>query len=687
MIDFNIRRGLSSVLFSEPGVVNPRLVIEEGCWYLCTDTAELFLGVSTKDGLALKRINDSAKNPADEPTTGEGELVGGIIGAYINDTGELVVLFADNTEEVLGKVVGKDGQDGKDGLTTAVKVNGIVYNHENGIITLPDFITEHQDLSEYAKKTDIPEAEIYKVDFKAPDFAAAFEAYKNGKLLLLVNAAPDENSYAVMNYVREDKITFTKFLMSRSETYGAFNTYYLSPDNTWEVSKEVKLNKVEITEDGKLQVGKQVFEVPSVDGLATETFVHEMIAKAELADKEADLEAYYTKDQVDALIPSLNGYAKVEDIPTDYVKAADLEGYSKFSGSYNDLTDKPEIPSIDGLASEEFVRTEIGKIELPETDLTGYYTKEEVDTKFENIEHPTVDLSEYAKKDELFSGNYEDLTNKPVIPEAYDDSEIRGLIDGKADAEHTHNYLTEIPEEYITTTELQEAINGIEIPEIDLSGYYTKTEVDTKLEAADIPFKIDKFVKKAFGGFAVGDNLNGLTVADLFAKLLELSEVNPNEPEQPGELGDVTIEEVKQYSIPVMQGAIKDGEITIDDDISTFDSIELTEATAKNAPQAAEPGTAVLYEIKDSAGQVIEAGYQVYTISSGRGTNYRIALAEGLTIARVEMFDDGLTNSWVDYTPTFTDTGKRIEADNGYTYIVYQSSDKSDEEVLRFIIE
>lgn len=62
MTDLNIRRGLSTVLFSEPGVVNDNVIIEEGCWYLCTDTAELFLGVLTEDGLILKPINGIAKD-------------------------------------------------------------------------------------------------------------------------------------------------------------------------------------------------------------------------------------------------------------------------------------------------------------------------------------------------------------------------------------------------------------------------------------------------------------------------------------------------------------------------------------------------------------------------------------------------------------------------------------------------
>lgn len=58
MVDFKIKRGLSTTMFSSPGVINPRLIIEEGVWYLCIDTADLFLGVSATDGtIKLKRIN------------------------------------------------------------------------------------------------------------------------------------------------------------------------------------------------------------------------------------------------------------------------------------------------------------------------------------------------------------------------------------------------------------------------------------------------------------------------------------------------------------------------------------------------------------------------------------------------------------------------------------------------------
>lgn len=223
------------------------------------------------------------------------------------------------------------------------------------------------------------EAELYKVDFNNPNYAEAKAAYEAGKVLVLINAAPDVNSYALMNYVTDNYITFTKFLMSRSETYGAFNTYYLKNDNTWEVAKEVKLNKVEITADGNLQIGKQLYETPSVDGLATEEYVNKKILEAEIADKEADLEAYYTKSEVDAKISSIENLATKEEVRIlenniGYVKVDDRsfaevidETFAKKSEipSLEEYAKLEDVPSVEGLATEDFVKEEINKIEHP----------------------------------------------------------------------------------------------------------------------------------------------------------------------------------------------------------------------------------------------------------------------------------------------------------------------------------
>ena len=51
-------------------------------------------------------------------------------------------------------------------------------------------------------------------------------------------------------------------------------------------------------------------------------------------------------------------------------KITSWDNKSDFSGSYDDLTDKPTIPSIDGLASEEYVEEKMNALELIETSDT-----------------------------------------------------------------------------------------------------------------------------------------------------------------------------------------------------------------------------------------------------------------------------------------------------------------------------
>ena len=83
---------------------------------------------------------------------------------------------------------------------------------------------------------------------------------------------------------------------------------------------------------------------------------------------------------------------------SDYPKRTELSTVAT-SGNYNDLNNKPTIPSISGLASEEFVTTKINEAKLDgvKVDLTPYAK--------------TADLSTVAK-----SGDYNDLNNKPTIP-------------------------------------------------------------------------------------------------------------------------------------------------------------------------------------------------------------------------------------------------------------------------------
>lgn len=132
MIDFKIRRGLSTVLFSEPGKVNPKLVIEEGCWYLCTDTAELFLGINDNGTLKIKQINEKNISDFNVPTK---------LSELINDCG---FITKSDTDKAI-----KEAIEALDIPEVPTKVSEL----ENDA----GYLTEHQNLTDYAKKSDIPD--------------------------------------------------------------------------------------------------------------------------------------------------------------------------------------------------------------------------------------------------------------------------------------------------------------------------------------------------------------------------------------------------------------------------------------------------------------------------------------------------------------------------------------------------
>lgn len=152
----------------------------------------------------------------------------------------------------------------------------------------------------------------------------------------------------------------------------------------------------------------------NLDGYATEVYVNNAIANAQLGsgDTEVDLSGYVTKDD-------LKGYAKKEHTHDEYLtEHQDLSDYAL----------KSEIPT-DYLSSipDEYVT---------ETEMTEAINNAKLDGE-------SIDLSDYAKKTDipdtsnfvvkedgkgLFSGSYDDLTDKPSIPEVYDDTDLDNRI-------------------------------------------------------------------------------------------------------------------------------------------------------------------------------------------------------------------------------------------------------------------
>ena len=186
--------------------------------------------------------------------------------------------------------------------------------------------------------------------------------------------------------------------------------------------------------------------IPSIDGLATEAYVNNAVSGVTV-----DLSGYYTKPEVDALIPT------------------------PFSGDYNDLTNKPSAPDLSSYATTVYVDTQIASaLSGGSIDLSSYVTEAELTTALANYQ-PTIDLTEYYTKTEVdaliptpFSGDYADLTNKPTIP--HDVNQLSDA-DGLLNNIDLSNYATTA---YVTNQ------LGSYQPLTDLSVYALKTDVFSK---------------------------------------------------------------------------------------------------------------------------------------------------------------------------------------------------------------
>lgn len=132
-----------------------------------------------------------------------------------------------------------------------------------------------------------------------------------------------------------------------------------------------------------------------------------------IATGDIDLSDYVTKSELQAELDALDinidlsSYVTKEELNTA-INSIDLSAYAL----------KTEIPSIDGLATTEYVDNAIANVPTGgTTDLSNYYTKEETDALIPSTEGlatetyvdnaisniPTTDLSNYYTKDETYS--------------------------------------------------------------------------------------------------------------------------------------------------------------------------------------------------------------------------------------------------------------------------------------------
>ena len=188
------------------------------------------------------------------------------------------------------------------------------------------YLTQHQDISNLATKS-----EVSAVESKIP---AAYEL-------------PTASATTLGGVKVGSGLSITNGVLSATGGGGVADSV------EWDkVQNKPNFANVATSGDYNDLINKPI--IPSVEGLASEAYVNEKVAAIvipEVPTKVSELEN-------DA------GYLTTHQSLAEYAKTADLAQVAK-TGSYNDLADKPTIPSTTGLASTEYVDSKVGEIVIP----------------------------------------------------------------------------------------------------------------------------------------------------------------------------------------------------------------------------------------------------------------------------------------------------------------------------------
>lgn len=211
----------------------------------------------------------------------------------------------------------------------------------------------------------------------------------------------------------------------------------------------------------------------------------------------------FTRQQFDILTqdsdPSYNtfkevGDAIIESNRTIATISTTLESKANkselFSGKYQDLDGKPEIPSIEGLATEDYVKQAIANI--PETDLSNYALKSElpdISTKVDKVEGKGLSTNDFTNENKAKLQSLENY-NDTYVKEQIGllnvfKSDVQGYIMHIEKAlylsENLSDYYTNSEEAYDFIVALSRArLVTLEYATLKFVTAYRKTATDTK---------------------------------------------------------------------------------------------------------------------------------------------------------------------------------------------------------------
>lgn len=178
---------------------------------------------------------------------------------------------------------------------------------------------------------------------------------------------------------------------------------------------------------------------------------------------------YATQNDLVDIQTSINNKADADHIHTEYSKTGHTH-------SYNDLTDKPTIPSVDGLATETYVNQAITNIESEYAKKTDIPTVPTKTSELTNDSGFIINIpSEYVTETELQARGY--LTEHQDLSHLALKTEIPSVPSNVSAFVNDAGYITEIPSQYITEYEL--SLKGYLTEHQDLTGYALTTDLPT----------------------------------------------------------------------------------------------------------------------------------------------------------------------------------------------------------------
>lgn len=433
------------------------------------------------------------------------------------------------------------------GLTPQIGPQGtwLIGDADTGVIASPslagyateDFVelmfnsVPKVDLTPYATRKELSEAILGIVIPDVSNFATRDEV--NKAIAAIVFPETDLSNYP-----------------TRKEVADAINAIP-KPDLSPYATKDEVRNAIDAIPEVDLSPYAKKTDLPSIEGLASESYVQEQIKnidfpetdltdyatkdfvqlkinEAQLQEKEVDLSNYYTKSEVDDKIDNIN------------IPQVDLSGLAS-EQFVRDEVAKIEIPSTEGLATEDYVTRAIEQIDIPSTE--GLATQSYVDESIANIKYPSVDLTPYATKKQLEDYATEEFVNillNEVIGFAPDElnslgelaaaikeneslmDALNSMIAKKADK----TALADLASKDLVHALIAEAQLGNNI-EVDFSNYYTKSEVDKKFNNIEYPttdltsYATKAYVQELINSLEMPEGATGM-IALTHEEILEL---------------------------------------------------------------------------------------------------------------------------------------------------------------------